>query len=332
MGLLQSLLVFLSNIFTPKTNSANLQRPVNRGIPLSKADIHVIEKCALRYSQIINESLQIASKTKNIKTKISRVWVARQKISELKDYVKKYPFIEIIKLAEVESNIQGLEIEIENILGQSARSLQDKGLVMQFEDDETHNKNNDFIKGLRFVATLKITTPLSVLLHHGDTFKGSPSKAPRFGTEADGIWVYETKTWRELGLNLDEMSSAESATDVGPVQSSEYIPFLTEFRKIVESKDSINNKIIEIKNLCAKNAQFKYFCKLLNDYYGDFPSSFFYREIAKIPSIGLKTAKLLFQHGYQTLEEIKKATENDLLKIPGLGPSTIKKIVQFKLN
>lgn len=139
------------------------------------------------------------------------------------------------------------------------------------ENDEAYYQNSDVIKGFRFCATYQIRTPLSVLIHDGETFSGPPSKVPQYGTMADGIWIPETITWRELGIDIDEMPR-EVASDVGPVNPSEYMPFLIGFRKIVEGNTEVEEKIELIHNLCNQNDKYRKYCKLI-DY--DFPYSFF---------------------------------------------------------
>ncbi len=289
---------------------------------LTKSDVKLIAETAQRIVQIINESLQIANTTKNIETKTSRVRIARQKLIELKEYAKKYPFIKIDKLHEVESNIRTFEGEIDNF----------NKVAISSENDGTYYQNRDILKGLTFHATLQIRTPLSVLIHHGETFSGPPSKAPRYGTEADGIWLYETKTWRELGLDIDEMSEVEAASDVGPVRASEYIPFLIDFRKIVEGQDAIDGKMAAIKKLCKGNKQYqKYFMRLnkSNEHKGDFPASFFYNQFIAIPGIGAKSAKTLFEAGINNIDDLKNADDKTLLAAPGIGPAAFKKIRGF---
>jgi hypothetical protein len=285
----------------------------------TKSDVKLIAETAQRIVQIINESLQIANTTNNNEIKISRIRTARLKLIELKGYAKNYPFIKIDKLHEVELNIRTFEEEIENIT---------KGTVIS-RINWAYYKNNDLVKGLRFVATLEITTPISVLLHHGETFSGPLSEAPIYGTEQDGIWLPEIKTWRELGVDIGELSAGESASDVGPVKDSEYIAFLIDFRKIVEGQDSIDGKVKAIKKLCKVNKQYQKYFRMINkshEHKGDFPASFFYNQFTVIPGIGGKSAKSLFEAGIKTLDDLKNADDKTLLAASGIGTAALKKI------
>jgi hypothetical protein len=238
---------------------------------------------------------------------------------DLTEYAEKYPFIKIEKLHEVESNIRTFEDEIKDF----------NKIIISSESDGTYYQNRDILKGLTFHATLQIRTPLSVLIHHGESFSGPPSKAPRYGTEADGIWLYKTKTWREIGINIDEMSEVEGASDVGPVRASEYILFLIDFRKIVEGQDFINVKMTAIKKLCRNNTQYQKYFRMLNksnEHKGDFPASFFYNQFTVIPGIGAKSAKSLFEADIKTFDDLKNADDKALLAVPGIGQAVLKKI------
>lgn len=200
------------------------------------------------------------------------------------------------------------------------------------QDDTTYYKNHNLIKALIFHATMQVRTPLSVLNHHGERFSGSPSRAPKYGSEADGYWSYELTTWQELGIDIPELPEVEGAADVGPIKASEYLPFLIEFRKIVETHDSVDNKIAKIKKLGNKNNLFKHFIKKLNEFYkykGDFPNSFFYNQFADIPGIGNKSAKLLFKAGIKSFDDLKNADDTIILSIPGIGPVALKKIRKY---
>ena len=74
----------------------------------SDSDIKVISASAMRIVEVINESLDIASKTANPETKKSRLDVARTKLDEVKAMVIQYPFLKLTSLEEVERDIASL--------------------------------------------------------------------------------------------------------------------------------------------------------------------------------------------------------------------------------
>jgi excinuclease UvrABC nuclease subunit len=54
-------------------------------------------------------------------------------------------------------------------------------------------------------------------------------------------------------------------------------------------------------------------------------------QITDIKGIGAKTAKSLYETGYKTIEELKKASTTDILSVKGIGKSTITKIEEHKM-
>jgi len=205
-------------------------------------------------------------------------------------------------------------------------------LVIKTQDDNTYKANEDVLEGMKFHATLQIFTPLSVLKRHGEFFKGCPGSASKYGSERDGIWVYKTKkvTWREIGFDLPELPEVDSASDVGPVNPSDYLPFLIELRTIFESNTDDKEKIEKINSLKKKTQMYAHFWGKLEKFYEGFPEILFYKDFTTIPGIGLKMSKKLYGLGFLTLESVLNASKNELSKVPGLGPATISKILNYK--
>ena len=193
-------------------------------------------------------------------------------------------------------------------------------------DDQSYHSSSDLLEGVRFSATLQIRTPLRVLTHHGEFFKGPPSQAPVYGSEADGIWIFKTKTFRDLGVTVDEPPESTHASDVGPIEPSRYLPFLIEFRSIVESNMSHDDKLAQLASLPKRSAQFKEIWSKLSNYYDDFPASFFYLPFSKLPGIGRRLAKRLYESGFCNTDAIVNASIEQLTAVPGLGKVTAEKI------
>ena len=57
-----------------------------------------------------------------------------------------------------------------------------------------------------------------------------------------------------------------------------------------------------------------------------FPDSFFAGLLCELDGVGGKTAELLWDAGYLTIEAVKNAPEEELLKIKGIGKSLVNKI------
>lgn len=188
-------------------------------------------------------------------------------------------------------------------------------------NDTSYHANRDVIEAMQFSATLLVRTPLETLQRHGEIFEGAPSEAPKYGTQADGIWLFYTK-----GSDINEYNHA---SDVGQVKPRDYLPFLKDFRKIVESDESLDIQLGKLKKLPSLKKEYSNFWSTLLTNYDDFPESFFYNQFTNIPRVGGKLAKELFYSGYKSFDDIKNASIEDLTKVNGLGKNTANSIKSF---
>ena len=199
--------------------------------------------------------------------------------------------------------------------------------MIRIQDDVLFETNRDVIDGLQFCATLHLKTPLTVLRHHGEKFTGSPSAAPKYGTPAEGIWNYETKPWADLGIDMPELPESQHATAIGPMKASEYLPFLIEFRKIVEGNESHEAKLSRLEGLSRRSESFFAIWVRLRSVYDDFPESFFYFEFTKLPGVGRKMAKKLYEMEFRSVSELVNSTKERLTRVPGMGSVSAEKIL-----
>lgn len=188
-------------------------------------------------------------------------------------------------------------------------------------DDELYEQNDDVIIGYKFSATLQISTPLNVLKHHGEIHHGSPSQAPVYGSQRDGIWLPEINHEYNLLADLDD----ESASDIGLVKDSEYLPFLLQFREIYESELKVSEKLDAIERLLSESNQRSIKSKIRKSI-PDFPHSLFYSDLTEIEGVSKKIASILYKSGYTTIDAIKNASDSELLSIKGIGKQTLIKI------
>jgi len=190
--------------------------------------------------------------------------------------------------------------------------------------------DEDIIDGLEFVATLQLRTPLQILEHHGEVFKEKNQTPPNYAKEQwQGIWIPKIKSYKDLGLNIEEIENDSRSSDIGYVNSSEYVKFLTDFRKIVESDNSNEKMINELYSLAERNQNYKSFWTRHSETDKDFPHSFFYKQFTRIDGIGIKTAKLLYENGIKTLIDLQNISDDELLKIKGIGNIQLQKIKDF---
>jgi len=100
LGIKGDYMGFFSNLFKGKQSNG-----------YSSNDIDIVTSSAQRLVEIINESLTIANESNNPETKISRLEVAKNKLSEIKILSKQYSFLTLSSLYEVDSIIAKLESE-----------------------------------------------------------------------------------------------------------------------------------------------------------------------------------------------------------------------------
>ena len=125
---------------------------------------------------------------------------------------------------------------------------------------------------------------------------------------------------------MDELPPSTMASEVGPIPTDggDYLLFLKDFRRVVESNDSIESKIERINKLSDLNPAY-------SSYIGDssFAEKWFGRHISCVPGIGSKTQETLKTAGINNIDDLKKATDEKLLKINGIGPSCLAKIREY---
>lgn len=80
----------------------------------TQKDIDAVSESAQRCADVLNESLKICKESRDIDTKLSRLYVAKEKLEQVKSISKNYPFIKLEYLEQVEDEIIGLENDIAN--------------------------------------------------------------------------------------------------------------------------------------------------------------------------------------------------------------------------
>lgn len=131
--------------------------------------------------------------------------------------------------------------------------------------------NHNIIKGLKFVATMQLRTPLRVLKHHGEVFNGSGAP-PSYAKETwEGIWVPVTKSFRELGIPIDDFIG-KMASSIGPIPSTggDFLKFILAVRCIVEQNKPIYTRRNELIFELNKD-EWKDFVRQLAELVNDVP-------------------------------------------------------------
>ena len=184
--------------------------------------------------------------------------------------------------------------------------------------DPTSRGKEDIIKGATFCATLGLGTPLQYLVEHGRTYP-----RPTFDVEPEfGIWVPAVRSFRELGIDADEPPSGTVASQFGPVpaEGGALLPFLKDFRRIVESGASIDQQIEQLRALSDLRPEYGRSCAHFST---DLARAWFCLRLADLPGVGAKTAVALFDAGLRTQEEARAASDAQLLAISGVGRTLV---------
>lgn len=204
--------------------------------------------------------------------------------------------------------------------GQVGSTTSPTHTLFSLGDDESYNSNDDILDGVKFIATLHISTPYEVLVHHDEVFSGPPSKAPTYGDQSQGIWIPKLKD------EFDAFPESEHATDIGQRRPETYLPFLLNFREIFESNNTDEVKIEKLLLLASSTEGYYSIWKKLETVYQDFPRNFFYHSFLDLPGVGRTTARNLYEAGFRTVKQIQNTEPSELHKVPGIGPGLATKM------
>ena len=181
--------------------------------------------------------------------------------------------------------------------------------------------NEDILVGVEFTPPLLLDTPLEALEHYGEIFPGPPSEAPSYGGHS--FWLPKVKD--EFSLFTQE---AQVASAIGPVKPSYYVPLLICFRRIVESELSVEEKLKAFSESVNNDEDFAAVWEKWKSSVPDFPQLYLgLGEIAEIPGVGWKTARVLYSAGYTSKQALRSASAEDLESLQGIGEKTATKIL-----
>lgn len=214
---------------------------------------------------------------------------------------------------------------IESIFGSPSNPLKGEPQSDHLRDPISHSGNEDILAGLKFSATLNLDTPLEVLEHDGEIFIGPQREAPRYGDMSEGIWLPKVD-WS--GIGVDPPPSSTKASQIGqvPADGSTFLAFLKDFRRIVESKGAVDDKVRQIKELRNNSEEYARIAKKLGP---DFPESWFWSRFKTIPGVGEETAERLFRAGYRSFQDLGCVSAEELRKVRGIGIKRARAILEW---
>ncbi|WP_029149176.1 hypothetical protein [Methylophilus sp. 5] len=176
----------------------------------------------------------------------------------------------------------------------------------------------DVMESLEFIATLQFRTPLRVLMldgaKHADPLKPLPDMQI---DEWHGTWVPKLKSWRELGLDIDELEDSVSASQIGYVDRKSYLPFLIAVRTQVESKGSIDERIYQLRAELQKQKWSDYVQK--HQGIDAVINTFFPLFIDTLPGLSVPVKEQLTLIGIKTPNQLSSAGFDVLTAIKGIG-------------
>ena len=187
--------------------------------------------------------------------------------------------------------------------------------------------NDDIIKGLKFSATLQLRNPLRVLLRHGEIHTDRNMRPPEIAREGwEGIWFSVT------GI---DWGPSTVASDIGPILADDYLPFLIAVRKIVESHNSIERRIEQLREMPLTGDWKIYIARhgpshISRSRGADWIIAYFFpRFVDNIPKINAATIDELSRLGLDTPNRIAVASDEKLLNIKGIGQAKLNTIRNY---
>jgi len=215
-------------------------------------------------------------------------------------------------------------------------------------DDLIENSNDlwadSVTTGWEYTCNLSLSTPKICIENDGlitnDTsvkpkLIGEPNNLGKDGDPSGnfGSWVRRhghEEEFEELA-NISQNMIYARPSDIGRIPpksklEKDFKSFLIDFRSIFESNISIEEKLFIINHeLSSKSETYKdIYKKLVIE--KRFPDSFFSNILCELNGVGTKTAKILWESGYHTKEQVLNAPYNELIEIKGLGGKLISKI------
>jgi hypothetical protein len=183
--------------------------------------------------------------------------------------------------------------------------------------------NSDIISGYRFCATMQLRTPLRVLSRHGELHHGLDRDPSQIAREMwEGIWIVELRSWRELGIEADEIQHS-MASDIGPVPANggRYLEFLITVRKAAEGEGSIENRRAAVAEVLADPA----WRQFIRAHQGPdaILDKLFPPFLTTVPRMSAKTAAALMSAAFSSPASLTRAKDSELLAMTGVGPAIV---------
>ena len=205
---------------------------------------------------------------------------------------------------------------IKRIFGTGAADQQERSEYLR----DLGRENDDFISGWQLCVTMQTRTPLEWLLRHGE-ISDDPKPVPM----EHAAWIPVMRTWRDLGIDIDEIPPSTMASQVGPIpeDGGEFLKFLIAYRKIIELKQDRWEILSALDKLGAEYPAFE---KGLGD--GTLSRQFVVTEMLTISGCGRATAQRLYDAGFRSKDEVRVTAVERLMAVPGIGKARAAKLIE----
>jgi hypothetical protein len=197
---------------------------------------------------------------------------------------------------------------------------------------------DDITAGWRYSATLQLRTPLAYLEMDGK-FSAGPKEPPLVGPaenfleggagfNAYGIWL------REIDRSiLPPSTNAKRAAELGPIrigskEEKDLVSFLKSFRYIVETGETLDQMLSELEELSTSTPGNRRLWARYSEGNPLWPDSYFIGQLwMQLPKgVGDTRAEKLYLAGFRTVEEVQAASDEDLLRVEGIGKGLLRKL------
>lgn len=192
---------------------------------------------------------------------------------------------------------------------------------------------DDLIIGYEIIVTPDIRTRLHVLKLRNKVYDKEEQASLHDFYMHEAVILPKTKSWQELGIELDEMDYGSQWTDIGEMNQSEidlYFQFLEEFRTIIE--DSLIPPVKKIEKVRKMIDPNNFLPRLHKTYGDDFPAYIFLKELAEIEGISIAIAKNMFKMNIYSKDELLNMSFEELTQIDGVGKKRANQIVSHIKN
>lgn len=189
----------------------------------------------------------------------------------------------------------------------------------------------ELLVGMEFHATFQTRTPLRILRRNGQVIPLDQPLPSDFAPWM-GMWVPKARTWREIGVDRDEVDDDPVvASQAGPVPVSSILPFLIAVREAVEDESGgTANRVERLRAVCRRPE----FTSFVSSHGGEenMCDHLFPPVLSMISGLSSAAKAELEELGLASVEALESASDDTLLAVSGVGPAKLRAIRRYCLG